>query len=109
MNTGWFAELLQDPSFREKIVSRFDELYPVFENMFRENSLGQSVIDRLLDTVGSSFETNYTKTRLDEMKRYTDLSKVRTLPFEEEVEWLRSWLERRLVFVSGLVDSYRPS
>ncbi len=107
MNTGWFAELLRDPAFRQKVVERFDELYPVFENMFRENELGPSVIDSVLEKVGPSFEANYAKTRYDEMKRYTDLSKNETLPFEEEVEWLRNWLERRLAFVTGLIDSYR--
>ncbi|MBQ4351881.1 MAG: hypothetical protein II768_11520, partial [Clostridia bacterium] len=75
---------------------RFEEIFPVLENLYRSNELGPSRIDDLLRQYGDSFRRNYTDAPWNELQRYSGLAKNETLPFGEEVEWLRGWLMRRV-------------
>ena len=96
MNNYWFHELLQDPEFKALVQKRFEEVYPIIENLYADNELGQNVIDWLLETYGGSFERNYDEAGWDITVQYSGLAKNEQLPFLEEVEWLRDWLRRRV-------------
>ncbi len=100
MDVWWCHELLKDPAFRDMVRERFEEVYPILENLWRDNELGTGRIDDLMNRYGDSFRRNYTDAPWKEKQRYSGLAKDKTLPFEEEVEWLRSWLERRTANVA---------
>jgi len=99
MDNYWFHELLQDPEFVSLVVKRFEEIYPVLENLYQDNEIGQNVIDWLMDNYGASFHRNYDEAGWDIDRQYSGLAKNEQLPFLEEVEWLREWLRRRVEFV----------
>ena len=100
MDVWWFHELLEDPAFRELVRARFEEVFPLFENLYRDNDLGTCRIDVLMEKYGDSFRRNYTDAPWKEKQRYSGLAKDKTLPFDEEVEWLRNWFERRVANVA---------
>ena len=100
MDNYWFHELLKDPAFRARVLERFEELYPLFENLWTDNERGPCLIDWILSRYGKSFRRNYEQTGWQELGRYSGLAKDETLPFNEEVEWLRNWLKRRTAWVA---------
>ncbi len=102
MDNYWFHELLQDPEFKALLIRRFEEVYPLLENLYKDNELGQNVIDWLLDNYGSSFLANYAEDGAgwDINRQYSVLAKNENLDYLEEVEWLRDWLERRIEYVA---------
>lgn len=105
MDNYWFHELLQDPAFCAKVRERFEELFPLIENLYRNNERGICLIDWILSRYRKSFRRNYEQAGWYELGRYSGLAKDETLPFDEEVEWLRSWLERRTAwFAFYLID-----
>ncbi|MBO6052344.1 MAG: CotH kinase family protein [Clostridia bacterium] len=104
MDHYWFHELLEDPAFRGIVLERFRQLYPVFENLYQDNEEGQCLIDWLMERYGDSFRRNYEEGGWDELRRYSGLAKDQTLPFEEEVEWLKDWLRRRTEWVGAMIE-----
>lgn len=96
MDNYWFHELLQDPEFCVLVIKRFEEIYPILENLYTDNELGQNVIDWLLDKYGASFLRNYDEAGWDIDRQYSGLAKNEQLPYLEEVEWLREWLRKRV-------------
>ncbi len=106
--SGWYTELFQDPAFRARLVERFDELVPLLKNVYMENELGKSLIDRAVEEGGSSFEDNYyPNTPWYSMILYDTMPKKPALEFAEEITWLKEWCDRRFTFLSGLIDTYR--
>jgi len=85
------------------VVERFEELLPLFENVYQDNELGQNVIDWLMDEYGASFLRNYDEAGWDIGRRYSGLEKDETLPYLEEVEWLRDWFRRRTENVAAFL------
>ncbi len=100
MDNYWFHELLQDPEFKALVLERFAEVYPLLENLYKDNELGQNLIDWLMDNYGASFLRNYDEAGWDIDRQYSGLAKNEQLPYLEEVEWLRDWLERRVTNVA---------
>ena len=99
MDNYWFHELLQDPEFKALVLKRFEEIYPVLENLYQDNELGGNLIDWIQEKYGAAFLRNYDEAgwRID--VQYSGLAKNEQLPYEEEVEWLRDWLKRRVEFI----------
>ena len=99
MDNYWFHELLQDPEFKALVLKRFEEIYPVLENLYQDNELGGNLIDWIQNKYGAAFLRNYDEAgwRID--VQYSGLAKNEQLPYEEEVEWLRDWLKRRVEFI----------
>lgn len=103
MDNYWFHELLQDPEFKDRVLKRFDEVYPIIENLYADNELGENVIDWLLDKYGASFLRNYAEDGADWSfhRQYSGLAKNEILDdYTAEVEWLRDWLKRRTEYVA---------
>jgi hypothetical protein len=81
------------------VIQRFEEIYPVLENLYQDNEIGQNVIDWLMDNYGAAFRRNFDEAGWREDVQYSGLAKNEQLPFAEEVEWLRDWLRRRVEFI----------
>ena len=45
MDNYWFHELLADPAFCRRVADRFEELFPIIENLYRDNEEGKCLID----------------------------------------------------------------
>lgn len=103
MDNYWLHELLQDPEFKALVLARFEEVYPLLENLYQDNELGQNLIDWLMDNYGTSFRRNYEEAGWDITVQYSSLAKNEQLPYEEEVEWLREWLRRRVENVASFL------
>lgn len=103
MDNYWFHELLQDPEFKALVIERFEEVYPIIENLYTDNELGQNVIDWLLDKYGASFVRNYADDGAGWSfhTRFSGIEKNEILDdYFAEVEWLRDWLKRRTEYVA---------
>lgn len=98
----WFEYLLGYSEFRKAVEERFAEVAPVLENTFRANELGESMIDELLNEYSASFERNYTIWSITEDDIDDELAVTRDPDptFEENVEYLRTWLENRYEYLS---------
>ncbi len=100
MDNYWFHELLKDPAFCRRVEERYEELFPLLENLYADNEEGKCLIDWLAARYGFSFRRNYELTGWNELRRYSGLAKDETLPFDEEVRWLKDWLQRRVANVA---------
>ena len=103
MDNYWFHELMEDPAFRERVIARYEEVFPLIENLYQDNSEGPCLIDWITERYGASFRRNYDEAGWKEMRRYSGLAKDETLPFEEEVAWLKDWFRRRAEWVSLMI------
>ena len=89
----WFMYLWQIPEFREKVIDRFFEIQPLIENLTTDNELGVNRIDNIINIYGEDFKHNFTI--WDVSYRYGPNSKIPLSTYEENVEFLRSWLINR--------------
>lgn len=90
-----FSHLMKTDEFRELLRSRLEEKDLVFENLYKKNELGESRIDVLLTRYGESFSKNYSDTNWRVDQKTSDLERIPDKTFEENVDYLRSWLEKR--------------
>jgi len=90
----WYDYLCRTDWFTALVRSRYLELQPMIENLYRDNSLGKSVMDTLLDEYGASFERNFTESPYN---IYTDirLGRLHGRTFTENFNYLRTWIEKR--------------
>lgn len=91
------------PEFTDALFIRYTELQEVIKNMYEDNSLGTNQIDLLLEKYGKSFDRNYTTAGWI----FTQGSMFERVPeptYEQNVEYLRGWLEKRNEF---LIDSFK--
>jgi hypothetical protein len=81
--------------FRELLRLRLEEKDLAFENLYKKNELGESRIDVLLTRFGESFSKNYSDTIWRVDQKTSDLERIPDKTFEENVDYMRSWLEKR--------------
>lgn len=99
---GWYAVLFRDPSFAERVREQYFAVHDILENVFRENALGISRIDTLLNTYGEAFARNYSETDWDISVQYSPYETREVMSYEEHVAALRSWFEKRLTFLDSV-------
>lgn len=108
----WWAQLFKDPVFEKIANERFLELSPYFENMAKNNELGENQIDSLLLRFGDSFLGNFSDSGWayctqdepkDSQKRFLTCpySPLPAPTFKENVENLRSWIIERNKYLKG--------
>ena len=90
----WFGFLCDTDWFPALVKARYKEIQPIIENLYRDNELGRSVIDTLLDRYGASFERNFTESPYT---IYTDirLGRLHGKTFQSNLDYLRTWIEDR--------------
>ncbi len=92
----WYSELFKCDEFKKLFAARYSTLQPQLVNLYAENELGKSRIDRLLDTYGDSFNANYSVAGWDISKLYGQFeTRFPADTFEGNVDILRSWLKER--------------
>ena len=101
MDEGWWAILLDTDEFSARVRERYTELQPLIINLYSDNELGRCQIDRLIDENAESFAREY-KGGSDDYNAGWDISECYSIyageskgSYEDNVEFLRGWLERR--------------
>jgi len=95
---GWFKVLFENhPDFEAKVAQRYQELRPLFENVFRDNELGQSYIGKLQERYGASFRRNFEVWDINQ--RYTPYHMDTGMNYDEHVQFLIDWYEARLAYL----------
>lgn len=96
----WFAYLCADDAFMQRVYARWQEVYPITENLAWDNELGMNRVDELVTRYRSGLDKNYTRWEVN--KRYSDLELFeRFATYDAAVEHLRSWLIRRIDWLSA--------
>jgi len=105
----WFNELLKSDEFVEKLKKRYNEIFPMVENLYKTNSLGTNRIDALVNAMSASIERNYSSEEggagWSMTYRYSVGDNALGLEgeakdtYEENVEVLRAWLKGRAEYL----------
>lgn len=99
----WYAYLCKDDEFMKRVHARWREVYPITENLVRDNELGMNRIDELIMRCRGSIDQNYAL--WDVQTRYSDLEYYDIFDtYDAAVEHLRSWLIRRMDWLSQQWD-----
>ena len=96
-----FSHLMKIDEFRELLRKRLEEKHLVLENLYKKNELGESRIDVLLTRYGESFSKNYSDTNWKVDQKTSELERIPDKTFEENVEYMRNWLEKRHEWLNG--------
>jgi len=96
---GWFKVLFEYEAFAEMVTARYNEMRPLFENVYADNELGKSLIGRLQEQYGASFRRNYDETDWDIMQRYSPYHMEPGLDYDGHVQFLTEWFRNRLAWL----------
>lgn len=102
----WFEYLCQDPAFMQRVAQRWKEVYPITENLIKENALGESRIDYNVRACAPGIGNNYDEENgWSISQKYSDLETWTPFAnYQEAVEHLRGWLERRILWLDTQFD-----
>lgn len=98
----WFYLLQNDENFNRIVCARYKELYPIINNIYEDNSLGQNKIDRLINEYGASFHRDSEVAGWGFVQICLD--RVPDATYEGNVEFLRDWLKRQSKFLYNHFD-----
>lgn len=104
----WFERLLTYSQFKAAVKARFAEVVPILINTFEANELGESRIDKMLSEDGASFARNYEVWDItkDDVSDALAVARTPDATFEENVEYLRTWLKNRYEYLNGVFSAY---
>ena len=99
----WYQYLCRDPEFMDRVAERWKEVYPITENLIKNNELGRNRIDELVDACAQGIEANYDEERAWNIgQRYSSFeTRTRFNDYSEAIEHLRGWLEKRILWLDG--------
>lgn len=101
---GWYAVLFTIRDFTDALKNRFDEVYPILENLYVENKLGPSVIDRRLEEYYNLLQRNYSGTMWRIKYAYHFVSMDEPMTYDEHIQFLKDWYCRRLQYLSDSIN-----
>lgn len=110
-NHIWYDDLMLIPEYKQAVYDRYLEIQDLIINLYRDNVLGKNAIDRIIESASVSIERNFKQTGWRPYLVYTDLMRIPDQTYEENVEYLRAWLERRnnwLLNNWGIADRVQP-
>lgn len=107
----WFNYLMKNETFKNKVIERYKEVQPRIQNIYRDNQLGKSRIQKNIELMGESRVRNYTSTNqggagwsesvADTYEQtgwqysYSTLSPYNTYTYEQHIEYLTTWMQNR--------------
>jgi len=99
MDLGWFAMLLDDPTFMKAVRERYLELQPAIRALYEGDG---NRIDTLISEHGGSFEREYRKSADGSYGAGWSISECYSIyageskgNYDKNVEFLRDWLKDR--------------
>ncbi len=107
---NYYQFLVQDTYFRDKVRARWQEMKEVTDNLVMDNDLGTNLMDRYLEAYGDDLRSNYSAEGANwplTVQEGTYADQSIPLTYEENVEELRTWLEKRIAWLDtqfGVVE-----
>ena len=89
----WWRELVKCDWFQELFAERYLEMQPQIVNLYAANELGESRIRQLIASMEESIDENFKIWPVNVRAYYGEA--IAKGSYEENVEVLRSWMERR--------------
>ena len=94
-NHIWYDDLLLIDEYKQMLYNRYLEIQDLIVNLYRDNALGTNAIDSLIASASTSIKRNFTEAAWRPNRVYVDLMRIPDSTYEENVAYLRAWLERR--------------
>lgn len=107
----WFGLLMQNTTFKNKVIAKYKDMQSVIKNIYMDNDLGTNQIDSISDIITKSRIRNYTssgnggagwsESNADSAEvtvypyGYNTLAPYNTYTYEQHIEYLRDWLKTR--------------
>lgn len=112
---GWFGYLMQNQTFKNAVIKKFEKLQPQIQNIYSANELGDSQINQLLDIMGASKDRNYSpknkggagwsESEVDSAEwniypySYGTIEPYSKYTYKQHIEFLTNWLHDRNVWL----------
>lgn len=110
-NHIWYDDLMLIDEYKQMLYARYLEVQDLIINLYQDNVLGENAIDRIIDGASKSIQNNFSKTAWRPGAVYCDLMRIPDKTYDENVAYLRAWLERRnqwLLKHWGLTSKVQP-
>ena len=106
----WFKYLMQNNTFKQKVIKKYTEMQPTIQNIYQNNTLGTNQIDLNLSFIENSKNRNYTpiseggagwsESKADFYEYtwaygYSTLAPYSSYTYNQHVDYLRTWLKSR--------------
>ncbi len=107
----WFHYLMKNATFKNKVIERYKEVQPRIQNIYKDNQLGKSQIQKNIDIMGESRVRNYTavsqggagwsESIADTYEQtgwqysYSTVSPYNTYTYDQHLEYLTTWMQNR--------------
>ena len=107
----WFKYLMQNSTFKNKVLTKYEQLQPRIQNLYKDNKYGFSKITQLTNYIEKSRIRNYTPTAnggagwsestADGAEysvypySYSTVAPYSTYTYAQHIEYLTNWLKNR--------------
>lgn len=107
----WFGYLMQNQTFKNKVLAKYKELQPRIQNIYKENKLGESQITKLSKSIEASRIRNYSsksnggagwsESTADGAEysiypySYSTVAPYSTYTYQQHIDYLTTWLQNR--------------
>lgn len=107
----WFNYLMQNETFKNKVIEKYKQLQPRIQNIYKDNQLGTNQITKLSQSIEASRIRNYSpkssggagwsESTADGAEysvypySYSTVAPYSTYTYEQHIDYLRTWLQNR--------------
>ena len=107
----WFRYLMQNETFKNKVIEKYKQLQPRIQNIYKDNYLGTSQITQISTDIEASRIRNYTSKNeggagwsesvADGAEysiypySYSTVEPYNTYTYDQHIEYLETWLQKR--------------
>ncbi|MCI8955854.1 MAG: hypothetical protein HFG29_02550 [Eubacterium sp.] len=107
----WFHYLMKNATFKNKVIEKYKEVQPKIQNIYKDNQLGKSQIQKNIDIMGESRVRNYaavsqggagwsesvadTYEQTGWQYSYSTVSPYNTYTYEQHIAYLTTWMQNR--------------
>lgn len=102
---NWYRWLLQYSEFQQLVKEDYLMYYDYLTNVYAEGGF----IDQTVATYGEVFQRNFGEAGWDVSKQYNRYMRQPYETYEENVEYLRSWLKQHNDYLYGYIVDYVPN
>ena len=99
-NSWWFGKLLSYSEFYTKVKSALETYSSSISAIYSEGGM----IDQLMSDYGEIFDLNYSEAGWSVGTRYSAMERQPEDTYEANVEYLRTWLENRLAWLTAYYE-----
>ena len=102
----WFAYLMKNTTFRNKVITKYEAMQPTIQNLYRDNAVGLSQIHKNEQLMEASRIRNYSTAGWSESVAdgaeytiyrysYSTVSPYNNYTYDKHIEYLTNWLKNR--------------